>query len=51
MGFVPRWQAPFPIVAGQIGFLDQFIVTFHRGAALLAVEPGDTFDARLGIQA
>lgn len=50
VGFVPRWQAPFPIVAGQIGFLDQFTVTFHRGAALLAVEPWDAFDARFGVQ-
>lgn len=36
VGFVPHWQAPFPIVVGQVGFLDQFTVTFHRGAATLA---------------
>lgn len=51
VGFVPRWQAPFPIVAGQIGFLDQFTVTFHRGAAMLAVEAWDVFDARFPDQA
>ena len=51
VGFVPRWQAPFPIVAGQIGFLDQFTVTFHRGAAMLAVEAWDAFDARFADQA
>ena len=51
VGFVPRWQAPFPDVAGQIGFLDQFTVTFHRGAAMLAVEAWDVFDARFADQA
>lgn len=49
IGFVPRWQASFPIVAGQLGFLDQFTVTFHRGAATLAVEPWAAFDARFGV--
>lgn len=48
VGFVPRWQAPFPIVAGQLGFLDQFTLTFHRGAAMLAVEPWAAFDDRFG---
>ncbi len=46
VSFVPSWQAPFPIVAGQLGFLDQFTVTFHRGAVMLAVEPWEVFDAR-----
>jgi hypothetical protein len=48
VGFVPQWQAPFPIVVGQVGFLDQFTVTFHRGAATLAIEDWDAFDARFG---
>ena len=48
VGFVPRWQAPFPIVAGQTGFLDRFTVTFHRGAAALVLEEWDVFDARFG---
>ncbi len=46
VGFVPGWQAPFALVLGQNGFLDQFTVTFHRGAALLAIEGWETFDAR-----
>jgi len=33
------------------GFLDQFTVTFHRGAAMLAVESWDAFDARFGTKA
>lgn len=48
VGFVPQWQAPFAVVLGQVGFLDQFTVTFHRGAASLAIEPWDTFDTRFG---
>lgn len=48
VGFVPRWQAPFPIVVGQVGFLDQFTVTFHRDAAVLAIEEWGVFDERFG---
>lgn len=48
VGFVPGWQAPFALVLGQVGFLDCFTVTFHRGAATLAIEEWDTFDARFG---
>lgn len=46
VGFVPQWQAPFAIVLGQVGFLDQFTVTFHRGVAALAVEEWGAFDRR-----
>ncbi len=46
VGFVPGWQAPFPLVLGQTGFLDRFTMTFHRGAAMLAVEEWETFDTR-----
>lgn len=48
VGFVPGWQAPFPLVLGQVGFLDRFTVTFHRGAAMLAIEDWEAFDARFG---
>lgn len=48
VGFVRGWQAPFALVLGQSGFLDQFTVTFHRGAAMLAVEGWDAFDGRFG---
>jgi hypothetical protein len=46
VGFVPHWRAPFPVVLGQVGFLDRFTVTFHRGAAMLAIEDWDVFDSR-----
>jgi len=48
VGFVPGWQAPFALVLGQVGFLDQFTVTSHRGAATLAVDDWTTFDQRFG---
>ena len=48
VGFVPGWQAPFPLVLGQLGFLDRFTVTFHRGAAMLVLEDWDVFDLRFG---
>jgi hypothetical protein len=46
VGLVPDWQAPFALVLGQRGFLDQFTVTFHRGATALVIESWDPFDAR-----
>lgn len=46
VGFAPDWQAPFAVVLGQVGFLDQFTVTFHRGAATLAIEDWNVFDER-----
>lgn len=48
VGFVPGWQAPFAMVLGQVGFLDRFTVTFHRGAAMLAIEDWSAFDTRFG---
>jgi len=48
VGFVPNWRAPFPVVLGQTGFLDHFTVTFNRGAAMLAIEGWEAFDARFG---
>lgn len=48
VGFVPAWQAPFALVLGQAGFLDRFTITFHRGAAALAIEDWDVFDSRFG---
>lgn len=48
VGFVPGWRAPFPFVLGQVGFLDRFTTTFHRGAGLLAIEDWEVFDSRFG---
>jgi hypothetical protein len=35
-------------VLGQAGFLDRFTATFHRGAAMLAIEDWEAFDSRFG---
>lgn len=48
VGFVPHWQAPFALVLGQVGFLDRFTATFHRGAAAMAIEDRAVFDDRFG---
>jgi hypothetical protein len=42
-------QATFAIGLGQIGFLDRFTVTFHRGAAMLALEDREVFGTRMGV--
>jgi hypothetical protein len=39
-------EAPWQVVLGQVGFFDQFTVTFSRQALRLAVEPVEAFDAR-----
>jgi hypothetical protein len=36
------------MIVGQVGFLDQFTVTFSRLAREFAVEAADTYDARFG---
>jgi len=35
-------------VLGQVGFFDQFTVTFSRSALQLAIEPVEAFDNRNG---
>jgi hypothetical protein len=48
VGFFSAWtSAPWQVVLGQVGFFDQFTVTFSRQALRLAVEPVEAFDARL----
>lgn len=44
----PRPDAPFAMVLDQVGLLDQFTVTVHRGAAMLALEEWSAFDTRFG---
>lgn len=48
VGFVPAWPAPFPMVLGQLGFLDTFTVTLSRLAAAVAIESSEVFDSRFG---
>ena len=44
--FLTEWRAPWQVVLGQVGFFDQFTVTFSRSALQLAIEPAEEFDRR-----
>lgn len=46
VGFVHHWRPTWPVIVGQVGFLDTFTVTMSRLAQQLAVEAADTFDER-----
>jgi hypothetical protein len=49
VGFFSAWtSAPWQVLLGQVGFFDQFTVTFSRHALQLAVEDVQAFDRRLG---
>ena len=49
VGFVEHWRPTWPIVLGQVGFIDRFTVTLQRQSQQLAVEDWDAFDQRFGI--
>jgi Aspartyl protease len=44
VGFFTEWTPPWSVVLGQVGFLDQFTVTFNRYAQALAVSDVGDFD-------
>jgi len=47
VGFFSQWtSAPWQVLLGQVGFFDQFTVTFSRRALQLAVENVEAFDQR-----
>jgi hypothetical protein len=47
VGFFNEWtSAPWQVLLGQVGFFDQFTVTFSRSALQLAIEHGEAFDSR-----
>ena len=47
VGFFTEWQSPpWNVLLGQVGFLDEFTVTFNRVSAALAVTAVDDFDTR-----
>jgi hypothetical protein len=50
VGFVHHWRPTWPILVGQVGFLDQFTVTMSRLAQQVAIEAPDSFDERYGIR-
>jgi hypothetical protein len=49
VGFVHHWRPTWPILLGQVGFLDRFSVSFSRQAQLVAIEEWDAFDRRFGV--
>lgn len=49
VGFLSHWRPTWPILVGQMGFLDRFTVTMNRQAQRLAVEDWDAFDRRFGV--
>jgi hypothetical protein len=49
VGFFNAWtSAPWQVVLGQVGFFDQFTITFSRQALRLAIEQVESFDERFG---
>lgn len=49
VGFLSHWRPTWPILVGQMGFLNRFTVTMNRQAQRLAVEDWDAFDRRFGV--
>lgn len=50
VGFVHHWRPTWPILVGQVGFLDKFTVSMSRLAQQVAVDPADEFDRRFGVR-
>jgi hypothetical protein len=51
VGFFSEWtSAPWQVILGQVGFFDQFTVTFGRQALQLAIEEVEAFDQRYNAQ-
>lgn len=51
VGFFSAWtSAPWQVLLGQVGFFDQFTVTFSRCALQLTIEDVEKFDQRYGMR-
>jgi hypothetical protein len=47
VGFFSGWtSAPWQVILGQVGFFDQFTVTFSRHSFQVAIEDVERFDQR-----
>lgn len=51
VGFVSHWRPTWPMLAGQVGFMDRFTVTMSRHAQRLAIDDWSDFDRRFGVPA
>jgi hypothetical protein len=49
VGFIAQWRPTWPMLVGQMGFMDEFAVTMSLFAQHTAVEPASTFDDRYGV--
>lgn len=49
VGFTAHWLPTWPALVGQVGFLDEFTVSFNHWSQHLAVEGQAEFDARFGV--
>jgi len=49
VGFVSHWRPTWPVLVGQVGFLDHVTVTMSRQAQHVAVEDWNAFDTRFGV--
>lgn len=50
VGFVRQWRPTWPVLVGQVGFLDKFTVTMSRLAQQVAIDADDEFDRRFGVR-
>jgi hypothetical protein len=46
VGILETWEPPWPVLLGQVGFLDVFTVTMNRWARALTVESLEGWDER-----
>jgi hypothetical protein len=46
VGFFTKWEPPYGLVLGQVGFFNHFTVTMSRFSQALAVEALEQFDQR-----
>lgn len=51
VGVVSQWRPTWPMILGQVGFLDRFTTTMSRYSQRVAVEDWDAFDQRYGASA
>jgi hypothetical protein len=49
VGFIKQWKPTWPMLVGQVGFMDQFTVTPSLYAKQVAVEHHSEFDRRFGV--
>ena len=49
VGFVSHWCPTWPVLLGQVGFLDHVTVTMSRQSQHVAVEEWNQFDNRFGV--